>query len=152
MVQLGGHRENLYCNTGSRLTIIPSEIYQEDMGEVVAAKCHLRAWGSDKCLDTKGLFKTIIKTAGGLRKETWVYLGVGTNPGFLLWDDDAEDLVVISFNPEGTQQNNIRNISIPSWRLVRKGHMQIPPVTLVPCPQPTRGQTPAGRGKGLHGA
>ena len=65
------------------------------------------------------MFKTIIKTAGGARKETWVYLVVGTNPGFLLWDDDAEDLGVISFNPEGTQQNDIRNISIPSWRLVR---------------------------------
>ena len=41
------------------------------------------------------MFKTIIKTAGGARKETWV-----------------EELGVISFNPEGTQQNGIRNISI----------------------------------------
>ena len=50
------------------------------------------------------MFKTIIKTAGGARKETWVYLLVGTNP----WDEDAEDLGVISFHPEGTQQYDIR--------------------------------------------
>ena len=75
----GGHRENLYCNTGSGLAINPPEIYQEDMGEVVAVKCHLRAWGSDKCLDNKCMLKTIIKTAGGASKDTWVYLVVGTN-------------------------------------------------------------------------
>ena len=96
-MQLGVHRENLYCNTGSQLTIIPPEIYQEDMGEVVAVKCHLRAWRSDKWMDTKCMFKTNIKTAGGARKETWVYLVVGTNP----WDEDAEDLGVIGFPPEG---------------------------------------------------
>ena len=54
------------------------------------------------------MFKTIIKTEGGAGKETWVYLVVGTNPGFLLWDDDVEDLGVIRFHPEGTQQSDIR--------------------------------------------
>ena len=65
-MQLEGHREKLYCNTGIWLTIILPEMYQEDM--VVAAKCHLRAWGSDKYPDTKCMFKTNIKTAGGARK------------------------------------------------------------------------------------
>ena len=91
-MQLGGHREKLYCDTGSRLTIIPPEMYQEDMGELVAPKCPLLVWGSDKYLDTKCIFKTIIKTEGGARKETWVYVVVGKNPGPLLWDEDAEDL------------------------------------------------------------
>ena len=39
------------------------------------------AWGSDKYLDTKCMIKTIIKTAGGARKKTWVYVVVGKNPG-----------------------------------------------------------------------
>ena len=98
-VKLGGHRKKLYCNTGSRLTIIPPEMYQEDMGKLVAPKCHLLAWGSDKHLDTKCIFETIIKTVGGARKETWVYVVVGKNQGPLLWDEDAEDLGVITQLP-----------------------------------------------------
>ena len=113
-VHIGGLRVKLYCDTGSRLTIIPPELYREEMGEVVAAKCHLRAWGSDKYLDTKGMFQTTIKVAGGASKITWVYMVGGTNPEPLLGDEDAEDLGVISFHPEGRQEAEIRNISVPS--------------------------------------
>ena len=50
------------------------------MGEVVAAECHLRAWGSDSYLDTKGMFQTNITVAGGASKKTWVYV-VGNKTG-----------------------------------------------------------------------
>ena len=119
-VRLGGHRVKLYCDTGSRLTIIPPELYREEMGEVVAARCHLRAWGSDKYLDTKGMFKTTIKAAGGANKVTWVYVVGGTRPEPLLGDEDAEDLGVISFHPEGRQETVIKNISVPD-RLRKTG-------------------------------
>ena len=112
-VHIGGLRVKLYCDTGSRLTIIPPELYREEMGKVVAAKCHLRAWGSDKYLDTKGMFQTTIKVAGGASKVTWVYVVGGTKPEPLLGDEDAEDLGVISFHPEGRQEAEIRNISVP---------------------------------------
>ena len=88
-MQLGSHREKLYSDTGSRL-------YQEDMAELVAPMCHLLAWGSDKYLDTKCIYKTIIKTAVGERKEAWVYVVAGKNLGPLVWDEDAEDLWVIT--------------------------------------------------------
>ena len=69
-VRLNGHRVKLFCDTGSsRLTIIPPDMYRDDMGELVAAGCHLRAWGSDKYLNTKGMFKTMIKAAGGASKQ-----------------------------------------------------------------------------------
>ena len=37
-VRLNGHRVKLFCNTGSRLTIIPPELYRDNMGEVVATR------------------------------------------------------------------------------------------------------------------
>ena len=48
----------LYCDTGSRLTIIPPGMYNRSMGKVKAAKYRLRAWGSKKALDVKGMFST----------------------------------------------------------------------------------------------
>ena len=39
------------------------------MGNVVAAKSYLRAWGSDKYLDTKGMFKTNLSTSSGAKKR-----------------------------------------------------------------------------------
>ena len=91
-VCMGGHRVKLYCDIGSRLTIIPAELYREEMGEVVAARCHLRAWRSDKYLDSKGMFKTTIKAGGGASKETWVYVVGGACPEPLLGDEDAGGL------------------------------------------------------------
>ena len=40
------------------------------MGEVVAAECHLRAWGSDSYLDTKGMFQSNITVAGAASKKS----------------------------------------------------------------------------------
>ena len=80
-VRLNRHRVKLFCDTGSRLTIIPPAMYRDDMGELVAAGCQLRASGSDKYLDTKGMFKTMIKAAGGASKQRWVYIVGGTRPG-----------------------------------------------------------------------
>ena len=42
-VKVGGEDLDMYCNTGSKLSIIPPNLYKRRMGEVVAAKCHLRA-------------------------------------------------------------------------------------------------------------
>ena len=100
-LRLGGRAVTLYCDTGSALTIIPPELYREAMGKVVPAKTHLRAWGSDTRLDTKGMFRTTLETKQGARKATWVYIVAGTRPEPLLGDADAEDLGIIEFHPEG---------------------------------------------------
>ena len=64
----------LYCHTGSRLTIIPTGLYNRAMGEIKPAKYRLRAWGSRKALDVKGMFRATIQTVSGARKRTWVYM------------------------------------------------------------------------------
>ena len=55
-VYMGGVLVELYCDTGSRMTIIPPDLYEDKMGEVVPSDCNLRAWGSASYLDTKGMF------------------------------------------------------------------------------------------------
>ena len=47
---MGGEELDLYCDTGSNITIITPDMYKESMGKVVAAKSYLRAWGSDNYL------------------------------------------------------------------------------------------------------
>ena len=59
------------------------------------------------------MFKTMITAAGEASKQTWVYVVGGTRPEPLLGDEDAEDLGVISFTPEGKQVDNIKHISVP---------------------------------------
>ena len=73
-VNMGGEEMNLYCDTGSNVTIITPAMYRQSMGKVVAAKSYLRAWGSSEYLDTKGMFKTTLTTASGASKRTWVYV------------------------------------------------------------------------------
>ena len=67
-------------------------MYHPDMGEVVAAYCYLRAWGSKDRLDVKGMFQTELKSDDGGHTKTWVYVVDGDKPEPLLGDDDAEDL------------------------------------------------------------
>ena len=62
---------NLYCDTGSNITIITPDMYKDSMGELVVAKSYLRAGGSTDYLDTKGMFKTTLTTASGATKRTW---------------------------------------------------------------------------------
>ena len=102
-VDVGGEELDLYCDTGSNITIITPAMYKESMGKVVAARSYLRAWGSDDYLDTKGMFKTTLTTSSGALKRTWVYVVAGARPEPLLGDHDAEDLGIISFHPEGRQ-------------------------------------------------
>ena len=71
---MGGFRQRLFCDTGSKKTIITPVMYHPDMGEVVAADCYLRAWGSKDRLDVKGMFQTELKTEGGGHTQTWVYV------------------------------------------------------------------------------
>lgn len=107
----------LHCDTGCDPTIIPPDKYTESMGDIVAADCNLRAWGSDKYLDVKGMFHTTLTTTLGVKRKTWVYVVDGTRPEPLLGDHDAEALGIISFNPEGRapdkQVNQVR-ASIPA--------------------------------------
>ena len=100
-VNLGGEQMNLYCDTGSNITIITPEMYKDSMGKLVAAKSYLRAWGSTDYLDTKGMFKTTLTTASGATKRTWVYVVAGARPEPLLSDHDAEELGSVNFKPEG---------------------------------------------------
>ena len=119
----GGEEMNLYCDTGSNITIITPEMYKDSMGKLVAAKSYLRAWGSTDYLDTKGMFKTTLTTASGATKRTWVYVVAGARPEPLLGDHDAEDLGIVSFNPEGRapkeekgdgSYEDVNKVSIPA--------------------------------------
>ena len=69
-VNMGGEEVELYCDTGSNIMIITPDMYEKGMGKVVAYRSHLRAWGSDRYLDTKGMFKTTLTTSSGATKET----------------------------------------------------------------------------------
>ena len=104
-VTVGGKEMELYCDTGSTLTIIPPGDYEPSMGKVVAAKNRLRAWGAREYLDVKGMVKTTIATRSGVAKRTWVYIVAGDRPEPLLGDHDAEDLGIISFHPEGRMED-----------------------------------------------
>ena len=119
-VNMGGEELDLYCDTGSSITIITPARYRKSMGTVVAAMSYLRAWGSNEYLDTKGMFKTTLTTASGATKRTWVYVVAGARPEPHLGDHDAEDLGIVSFNPDrrplqgkggDESYENIRNVS-----------------------------------------
>ena len=73
-VKINGLRQRLICDTGSKLTIIPPTMYHSLMGKVVAARYRLRAWGSKKFLDVKGMFHTMIEAEGGAQVDTWIYI------------------------------------------------------------------------------
>ena len=103
-ITMGGKEVKLYCDTGSNLTIIPPDLYKPSMGKVVAARSLLRAWGSNKYLDTKGMFRTTLVTTSGARKETWVYVVAGARPEPLQGDHDAADLGIVTFHPEGRRK------------------------------------------------
>ena len=130
---MGGEELDLYCDTGSNITIITPAMYRPSVGKVVAAKSYLRAWGSSEYLDTKGMFKTTLTTASRATKRTWVYVVAGARPEPLLADHDAEDLGIIRFNPEGCPQQgsdkegeeieDVKNISIPA--MVRKAGKEV---------------------------
>ena len=126
---MGGEEMNLYCDTGSNITIITPAMYRQSMGKVVATKSYLRAWGSSEYLDTKGMFITTLTTASGASKRTWVYVVAGAGPKPLLGDHDAEDLGIISSNPEGRPPEeeqedenfeDVNNVSTPA-RLRKAG-------------------------------
>ena len=76
---IGGKELDLYCDTGSNITIITPAMYMRSMSKVVAAKSYLRAWGSDEYLDTKGMFKMTLTTSSGVTKRTWVYVVAGAS-------------------------------------------------------------------------
>ena len=106
-LRLGGKRVTLFSDTGSKYTLIPPELYDPVMGRIEASDCNLRAWGSKKPLDVKGMFTTDIVTKKGARKTTVVYVVAGHRPEPLLGDTDATDLGIIEFRGEGrdpTQQ------------------------------------------------
>ena len=80
------------------------------MGEIEAAKYRLRAWGSRKALDVKGMFKATIQTVSGARKRTWVYVVDGIRPEPLLGEEDAEYLGVITLHLEGRTEASINRV------------------------------------------
>ena len=82
----GGEELDLYCDTGSNVTIITPDMYKWSTGKVVAAKSYLRALSSDDYLDTKGMFKTTLTASSGTTKRTWGYVVAGVRPEPLLGD------------------------------------------------------------------
>ena len=90
-------------DTGSKSSIITPSLYHPKMGEVVAANCILRAWGSSSTLDVKGMVRTDIRTRKGARRRSWVYIVGGHKPEPLLGDRDAKALGIVTFNSEGRE-------------------------------------------------
>ena len=102
-VYVGGRKLRLFADTGSKFSIISPHMYHPKMGEVVAANCVLRSWGSNSTLDVKGMVRTEIRTRKGARRTSWVYIVGGHKPEPLLGDRDAEALGIVTFNPEGRE-------------------------------------------------
>ena len=100
---IGGRKLKLFADTGSKFSIITPAMYHPKMGKVVAANCILRAWGSKATLDVKGMVKTEVRTKKGARRRSWVYIVGGHKPEPLLGDRDAEELGIVTFNPEGRE-------------------------------------------------
>ena len=100
-VDVRGKKQDLYCDTGSNITIDTPARYKKAMGKVVAVRSYLRARGLDGYLDTKGMFKTALNTSSGATKMTWEYVVAGARPEPLQGDHDAEDPGNIRSHPEG---------------------------------------------------
>ena len=109
-IKIGEFRHKLFCDTGSKKTIITPLMYHPSMGQIVVSDCHLRVWGSEKRLDVKGMFQTDLKSTGGGCKRTWLYVVDGDRLEPLLGEADAEDLGIILFNPEGKNTSQICTI------------------------------------------
>ena len=120
-VHIGGVREELYADTGSKYTIIPPSSYRTQMGPVEAADTHLRAWGAKGNLDVKGMVRSTIETEKGARTTSNIYIVDGFHPEPLLGDQDAEDLGFITFNREGRDpRRDENNPSSPVQRIAQK--------------------------------
>lgn len=102
-IKMGGVPQKLYTDTGSDKTIIPPSNYSNTMGELIATDTKLRAWGSEKLLDVKGMIHTTLTTEKGATVQTKVYVVDGFRPEPLLGDRDAEALGFVLFNKEGRE-------------------------------------------------
>ena len=67
-------KREIFADTGCRFTIILPTLYRPRMGQVKAANCILRAWGSNKTLNVKGMVRTEIRTVKGAKRRSWVYI------------------------------------------------------------------------------
>ena len=150
-VIVGGHHLHLFTDTGSDFTIIPPELYHQDMGKVVAADTRLRAWGSNNNLDVKGMVRTSIQTIKGATTGTKIYIVDGFNPEPLPGDNDAQSLGLITFHREGRDplpneislQGNIKRLSASIPEKIRKGlgisvTTNRPPSARIPDTEQTR--------------
>ena len=95
-------KREIFADTGCRFTIIPPTLYHPRMGQVKAANCILRAWGSNKTLNVKGMVRTEIRTVKGAKRRSWVYIVGGYRPEPYLGETDAEALGIVVFNAEGS--------------------------------------------------
>lgn len=102
-VFLNGRKFKLFADTGSKYTLITPDMYHPSLGKVVAANCRLRAWGSNKSLDVKGMCRTNIRTGRGASRRSWIYIVGGHKPEPLLGDKDAAALGIVTFNPDGRE-------------------------------------------------
>ena len=53
---------NMYIDSGCDITIMPPDLYTEDMGEIVEEDMNLRSWGADKNLDVMGMIEHVTLT------------------------------------------------------------------------------------------
>ena len=102
-IRIGGVPQALFTDTGSDKTIIPPSHYSKAMGKLVTPDTRLRAWGSDKLLDVRGMVHAKLETEKGATAYTKVYVVNGHQPEPLLGDADAEALGFVIFNKEGRE-------------------------------------------------
>ena len=60
------------------------------------------------------MFRTVLQTVSGAKKQAWVYVVDGASPEPLLGDTDSEELGVVTFHPEGRKATAVQSISIPA--------------------------------------
>ena len=113
-IKIGGVAQTLFTDTGSDKTIIPPSHYNSKMGRLVTADTRLRAWGSDRLLDVRGMVHTKLETEKGATTNTKVYVVSGYQPEPLLGDADAEALGFVVFNRDGrepTQEEQTKTVN-----------------------------------------
>ena len=92
----------MFIDSGCDITILPPELYKEDMGDIVEEDMNLRSWGADKNLEVVGMIKgAVLKTKRGAKHETKVYIVKGFHAEALLGYEDGEELGFIQINKEG---------------------------------------------------
>ena len=115
-VRVGNIETEMFADSGTEVSIVPSTWYEKGMGKLQATNDILKGYGASEPLLVEAKFRTKITTKKGASTESWVYV-VNSDHKIqpLLGDDDSTALGFLSFRPEGReptyQEREIRGIS-----------------------------------------